>query len=73
MGFFESFNRGLKGDYSYEIAGRAVTCSHCGGQDFEKSNAQLNTIGLTFLNLDFLNRSATVLVCKGCGHLEWFL
>lgn len=73
MGFFESFNHGLRGDCSYEIAGRTVTCSHCGGQDFEKSDAQLNTAGLTFLGLDWANRRATVLACKGCGHLEWFL
>ncbi len=73
MGFFESFDRDMRGYYSYEIAGRAVTCSHCGGQDFEKSDAQLNTAGLTFLDLDWANRSATVLTCKGCGHLEWFL
>ena len=58
MGFLESFNRGLSGDDGYE---------------FDERSAQLNTMGLTFLDLDWANRSATVLVCKVCGHLEWFL
>lgn len=73
MGFFESFNRGLSGDYSYERAGLPVTCSHCGGREFSKGEAMLNTAGLTFLDLDWANRSATVLTCKNCGHLEWFV
>lgn len=73
MGFLESFNRGLAGDDQYEIAGHIVTCSHCGGEEFDERSAQLNTAGLSFLDLDWANRSATVLVCKHCGHLEWFL
>ncbi len=73
MGFFESFNRGLKGDYSYEIAGHTVTCSHCGGQEFVKTEGQLNTAAMSFLGLDWANREATVFECKTCGHLEWFL
>ncbi len=30
MGFFEGFKRGYENDYEYEIAGKTVTCSHCG-------------------------------------------
>lgn len=73
MGFMESFNRGLSGEGEYERAGRRVTCSHCGGTEFDESRAQLNTAGLTFLDLDWANRNATVLVCRQCGHIEWFL
>ena len=73
MGFISSFKRGLSGDYSYEIAGEPVVCPHCGSRDFEKSDAQLNTVGLTFLGLDWANRSATILICKNCGRIEWFL
>lgn len=73
MGFIDSFNRGLNDDNSYEIAGAAVTCTHCGGIDFDQSEAQLNTMGLTFLNLDWANRSATIFICMNCGHIEWFL
>ena len=73
MGFFESFNRGLEGNCTYQRAGRTATCSHCGCQEFEEREGLVNTTGLTFLDLDWANRSATVLVCRNCGHLEWFL
>jgi hypothetical protein len=32
-----------------------------------------NTAGLTFLNLDWANRSAATLTCTACGRIEWFL
>ncbi len=73
MGFMDEFDRGLSGDSGYEVAGRAVVCSHCGGEEFEERSAQLNTPGMTFLDLDWANKSATVYVCRSCGHLEWFL
>lgn len=28
---------------------------------------------MTFLNLEWMNKSATVFVCVRCGRLEWFL
>ena len=73
MGFFSSFRSEMNEDWSYEVAGRQVTCSHCGGTEFEESHAQPNTAGLTFLDLDWANRSATIYICKHCGHIEWFL
>jgi len=33
----------------------------------------LNTVGLTFLELDWANRSGSLLICVKCGHIEWFL
>lgn len=73
MGIVDSFKRGLSGDDSYEVAGKPVTCSHCGGEAFDERSAQLNTAGASFLGLDWANTSARVLVCHTCGHLEWFL
>lgn len=73
MGFMDEFNGGLSGDCRYEIAGLYVTCSHCGGDEFDERSAQLNTAAASFLNLDWANASARVLVCRSCGHLEWFL
>ena len=73
MGFFEGFKRGYEDDCEYEIAGKTVTCSHCGSTDFDEREGKANTTGLTLLDLDWANRSALVLVCKRCGHLEWFL
>lgn len=73
MGFFEGFRRGMEDNWTYETAGRQVVCPHCGCNEFEKSEAQLNTAGLTFLDFDWANRSAAVLICRNCGHIEWFL
>jgi len=33
----------------------------------------LNTVGLTFLELDWANRSGSLLICVKCSHIEWFL
>ena len=73
MGFFSNFKRGLRDDWKFEVAGKPVTCTHCGHDEFEHSEAMLNTWGLTLLDLEWANPSATVLICKNCGHLEWFL
>jgi predicted nucleic-acid-binding Zn-ribbon protein len=75
MGIIDSFNQGFSGDETqrYSVAGLPVTCSHCGGEDFDEGSSQLNTAGMTFLNLDWANQSATVLTCKRCGHVDWFL
>jgi len=53
--------------------GLVLKCSHCGGDAFHSSSALLNTPGMTFLGLDWANRSADVHACAACGHLEWFL
>lgn len=57
----------------FAIAGKTVTCSHCGNDRFEKADAQLNTPGMTFLGLDWANRTATALICDECSHAELFL
>jgi uncharacterized protein len=56
----------------FAVEGQVVTCSHCRGDDFAPGEAQLNTAGMTFLDLDWANRSAYTLMCTNCGHIEWF-
>lgn len=76
MGFLDSFSKAYNGEpegESYEVAGKPVTCSHCGQTRFERGQAQLNTAGLSFLDLDWLNKSATIFKCTNCGHIEWFV
>jgi len=53
--------------------GTPLTCAHCSGQTFWERSALLNTPGMTWLGLDWLNESAEVFVCGTCGRLEWFL
>ena len=57
----------------YVVAGKPATCGHCGRDRFVEGRAQLNTAGLTFMNLDWANRSAATLTCTSCGRIEWFL
>jgi hypothetical protein len=52
--------------------GNSVTCPHCGGDRFEAREILLNTRGLTFFKLDWMNRSATALVCGRCGLVQMF-
>jgi len=56
----------------YEISGKILKCHHCGGENFEKSRAQLNTAVMTFLDLDWLNKSSEIYICSNCGRIEWF-
>ena len=64
---------GEKEPNSYEVQGKILKCLVCGHEAFWRREAQLNTTGLSFLNLDWLNRSANCLVCDRCGYIHWFL
>jgi predicted nucleic-acid-binding Zn-ribbon protein len=77
--FFKAVRSGLQGTPEasegehFKVAGKPVACSHCAHNRFVEGRAQLNTAALSFLNLDWANRSAATLVCTRCGHIEWFL
>jgi predicted nucleic-acid-binding Zn-ribbon protein len=58
---------------TYQIQGKYVICSQCGQNKFDQASCLLNTPGMTFFGLDWANRSATILSCKHCGRIEWFL
>lgn len=76
--FFNAFKRGAKvaiesfGPSRYLAAGIVVTCPHCKDDVFEQRKAQFNTSFATFLNLDWLNKSAVVLICAKCGLAQWY-
>lgn len=55
------------------VNGKPLVCGHCGNDRFSSRKAQLNTAAATFFNMDWLNQSADVFVCSGCGQLFWFL
>ncbi|CEH32509.1 hypothetical protein TS65_20400 [Aneurinibacillus migulanus] len=73
--FFRLFVKNLKkamGPGQYEAHGIRVICPHCNHNQFDHGYAQLNTSLMTFFNLDFANRSAEILTCDRCGHIQWF-
>jgi uncharacterized protein len=77
--FFTAVKRGMQAmgespaGERYTVAGIVVRCAHCSKDQFVEGQAQLNTAGMSFMNLDWANRSAATLTCTTCGRIEWFL
>jgi predicted nucleic-acid-binding Zn-ribbon protein len=57
---------------NFEVVGKRVSCSHCGGTSFTAKEILLNTWLLSLLRIDWLDSSANVLSCDKCGQLTWF-
>lgn len=56
------------------VAGRLLTCVVCGsGQEFARREVSLNTKGMSFMGLDWMNRSGDGAVCTTCGYVHVFL
>jgi predicted nucleic-acid-binding Zn-ribbon protein len=55
------------------VAGKQLQCVVCGNDHFWQREAQLNTAGMTFLELDWANPSALCCVCDSCGYIHWFM
>ena len=55
---------------SYTVEEKKVICSHCGESEFTEGSAQLNTARMSFVGLDWANKSAYTLLCANCGHIE---
>ena len=74
-GAVRAFGQGVAsqlGPAAFTAAEKLVSCPHCGGESFDERQAVVNTRGLTFFGLDWLDRGATVLSCTRCGLLQWY-
>jgi len=49
-----------------------LACHVCGGSLFARREIKMTTTGMTFLNLDWLNKSAVGAVCQRCGFVHTF-
>ena len=56
----------------YDVLDKKLVCQVCGHDYFWQRSVQLNTALATFLDLDWLNRSASCLTCVRCGYIHWF-
>jgi predicted nucleic-acid-binding Zn-ribbon protein len=77
-GFFKAIRKGIQAAASvdlreYEVSGIKAVCPHCKNTLFKSGSAQLNTAGMTYMGLDWANKSASTLVCNNCGNVQWFL
>jgi hypothetical protein len=64
---------GAVGPGQYVAEGKKIVCPHCGGDEFGKGKAMLNMTWMTIFNLEWANKSATILACTRCGKIQWFL
>jgi len=56
----------------YRAVGKKIICPHCHHDQFKSQASLLNTRGLTFFKLDWLDAGATALICSNCGMIQWF-
>ena len=56
----------------YSLEGKQIGCPHCSGVEFIAGEAQLNTALMTLIELDWINKTATILTCTSCGQIQWF-
>lgn len=56
----------------YSLEGKPVGCPHCDGSEFNAGEAQLNTALMTLIELDWINKTATILTCTSCGQIQLF-
>ncbi|HUS87177.1 MAG TPA: hypothetical protein VMW76_08055 [Bacteroidales bacterium] len=57
----------------YTIKGVRLTCPVCSHSRFLTRETLMNTPGLTFLGLEWANRTAQNYICENCGYILWFM
>ncbi len=50
-----------------------LVCPICGGKKFFQRLTLMNTVGMTFFDLDWANPEATNFICKDCSYIFWFM
>jgi len=50
-----------------------LSCHVCGGLTFASREVKMTTTGMTFLDLDWLNKSADGVICLRCGYVHVFM
>ena len=56
----------------FQSGGLDIRCTQCGGTHFRRRKMLMNTRGLTYFNLDWLNKGAMALICKQCRMIQLF-
>lgn len=52
---------------------RFLACHVCEGLLFAQREVKMTTTGMTFFDLDWLNASATGIICVRCGFVHTFM
>lgn len=64
--------RRYKGPWLVSVRQHEISCALCRGKLFWDREVQLNTAGMSLMNLDWANASALGLQCAECSRLELF-
>lgn len=56
----------------FRVDSRRIVCPTCGHDGFDQRSMLVNTAAMTFMNLEWLNASACVLVCRRCTRMQLF-
>lgn len=56
----------------FRVGDISVICPLCGHDEFDRKEMLMNTSGMTFMGMDWLNGSACALVCQKCKRIELF-
>jgi hypothetical protein len=56
-----------------QIAGKELSCRHCGQNKFQKREGILVTSWVALFHFQFWNQSAACYTCIRCGGVEWFV
>ena len=56
----------------YRVGDIPLICPLCGHDEFDRREMLMNTSGMTFMGMDWLNSSACALVCQKCRRIELF-
>lgn len=51
---------------------KSLVCTVCGNDTFYQREIKMQTTGMTFFDLDFLNESSDGVVCDRCGFVHMF-
>ena len=57
----------------YTIDGKKLARIICKNDKLYHQNTLMNTPGLTFFGIEWLNAEAENYVCNNCGYVHWFL
>jgi predicted nucleic-acid-binding Zn-ribbon protein len=55
------------------VRGRRLACLVCANETFLQREIKLNTTGMSFVGLDWANRSGVGAICRSCGFVHTFL
>jgi hypothetical protein len=58
--------------HEYDVQGKPLACPICGNRRFESRRGVMDTRGMTYMNLSWLNRGSTEYICQVCLYVMTF-